>query len=110
MICQAELLTDRKIQGIQQLKGIRLEEIEKNGHISGKEKNTCSEASLEIWSWNSEQAHGGFPVSSNLITSLLNSKNNLRTMVKTQSLLVGKLHRTASLFRQGNQEVERTFR
>ena len=38
MICQAELLTDRKIQGIQQLKGIRLEEIEKNGHISEERK------------------------------------------------------------------------
>ena len=38
MICQAELLTDRKIQGIQQLKGIRLEEIEKNRHISEERK------------------------------------------------------------------------
>ena len=38
MICQAELLTDRKIQGIQQLKEIRLEEIEKNGHISEDRK------------------------------------------------------------------------
>ena len=40
MIWQAELLTDRKIQGIQQLKGIRLEEIEKNGHISEERKKT----------------------------------------------------------------------
>ena len=38
MIWQAELLTDRKIQGIQQLKGIRLEEIEKNGHFSEERK------------------------------------------------------------------------
>ena len=47
MIWQAELLTDRKIQGIQQLKGIRLEEIEKNGHFSEERKKRHMHKILE---------------------------------------------------------------
>ena len=48
MIWQTELLTDRKIQGIQQLKGIRLEEIEKNGHISEEGKRNMHYIMEEI--------------------------------------------------------------
>ena len=67
MICQAELLTDRKIQGIQQLKGIRLEEIEKNGHFSEERKKRHMHTGLhKLWypgirdrsTWGKFGAHG----------------------------------------------------